>query len=105
MGPHAKKSIFTSDKIDIDETKEEEKASAKQVLELKQYAKKYYDYPLSGKILQQLALFQANSPSTPESNVRLADKKEDIVHLEVKRALARLNCLQLLLDGSPEAKH
>ncbi len=56
-------------------------------------------------MIQQLELLQTNSIKTSESNVRLANKEEDILHIEIKRSLARWNCLRLVLKGRSEDYH
>lgn len=68
------------------------------------YIKKYYgNITLPEPIVRQLAWLQTNSVSTTESSVRLADKPEEIINIEIKRCLARWNCLHLLFEGSKEA--
>lgn len=100
----SKNQFFKLDKIDANESKKEElKVDCGWVVELRQYTKENYNYQLSGRLLKQLALFQGNSIKTSESNVRLTDKKDDSLHIEIKRSLSRRNCLHLLIDGSEEA--
>jgi hypothetical protein len=69
-----------------------------------EYIQKYFgELHLPPAVLEQLAMFQASSIKTSESNVRLADKVEDSLHIEIKRSLSRWNCLRLLVKASPEA--
>lgn len=71
---------------------------------LKRYMKDNFEgLALPKQIIQQLAFLQANAIKTSESNVRLANKEPDNLHIEIKRALTRWYCLKLLLDGGVEA--
>jgi hypothetical protein len=64
------------------------------------YIKKYYgDVRFPKEIFLQLSHLQSSMIKTPESNVRLAEKSDAALHIEVKRALSRWHCYALLLDG------
>ena len=63
----------------------------------------YPDEKLSKEIIEQLRWFQESMITTSESNVRLSDKKESVLHVEIKRALARLHCYRLLRKGGKPA--
>ena len=67
---------------------------------LREYLTIHYQYEkLSKEIIEQLRWFQESMITTSESNVRLSDKKESVLHVEIRRALARLHCYRLLRKG------
>jgi hypothetical protein len=53
--------------------------------------------------LQHLRSLQANFVVTSESSARLTSAPKEKLHVEVRRSLTRLNCLNLLVEGSERA--
>lgn len=79
--------VLLSELSEDNSSSKDEKSNSLSVPLIAYLSTHYPDERLSKEVIEQLLWFQESMITTSKSSVRLSDKKENLLHIEIKRAL------------------